>query len=105
MIPNLPSDCCVEMPVLVDRVGLHPCYAGELPPQLAGMCLPHISVQELTVRAALEGKRDYVHHAAALDRHAASMLSLDELHALVEDLIAAHGNAMPLSIRVAATPG
>lgn len=98
LIPNLPTGCCVEIPVMVDRTGLHPCYAGDLPPQLAGMCLPHVSVQDLTVRAALEGNREHVYHAATLDRHAASQLSLDELHALVDELIAAHGDAMPVGI-------
>ncbi|TCJ18063.1 alpha-glucosidase/alpha-galactosidase [Rubrobacter taiwanensis] len=99
LITNLPQDCCVEVPVLADGAGLRPCHAGELPPQLAGMCLPHVSVQELTVRAALEGKRDHVYHAAMLDRHAASVLSLDEIRALADDLIETHGGALPEGVR------
>lgn len=99
LITNLPAGCCVEVPVLVDAAGLRPCHVGALPPQLAGNCLPHVVVQDLVVRAALEGRRDHVYHAAMLDRHTSSVLTLDEIHALVDELIAAHGDAMPAGIR------
>ena len=36
-ITNLPEGCCVEVPCLVDKEGIHPCYVGELPPQLAAL--------------------------------------------------------------------
>ena len=62
-------------------------------------CAPHMVVQNLTVRAALEGRRDHVYHAAMLDRHAPSVLSLDEIAAMVDELIKAHGDAMPEGIR------
>ncbi|ATR18987.1 Alpha-galactosidase (plasmid) [Roseomonas mucosa] len=99
LIENLPRDCCVEVPVIVDRNGLRACYVGTLPPELAAHCAPHVFVQELTVRAALEGDRDAVYRAAVLDRHAASVLSLREIRSMVDDLIAAHGHAMPLGVR------
>lgn len=102
LIPNLPDGCCVEVPVVVDRTGLHPCYAGSLPPQLAGSCLPHVVVQDLVVRAALEGRRDHIYHAAMLDRHTGAVLALDEIRAMVDELIAAHGEALPPGIREAA---
>jgi alpha-galactosidase len=99
LITNLPQSCCVEVPILVDGAGLHPCHVGDLPPQCAAACAPHTAVQNLTVRAALEGNRNHVHHAAMLDRHAPSVLSLDEIAAMVDDLIEAHGDAMPEGIR------
>ena len=58
--------------------------------------------KDLTVRAALEGSRDHVYHAAMLDRHAASVLSLDEIAEMVDELIEAHGEAMPKGVRTAA---
>jgi alpha-galactosidase len=61
-------------------------------------------VQDLTVRAALEGDRADVYRAAVLDRHAASVLSLREIRAMVDELITAHGAAMPAGIRDAAPP-
>ena len=40
---------------------------GELPPQCAALNRTFLNVCELTVRAALEGRREHVHHAAMLD--------------------------------------
>ena len=96
LIENLPEDCCVEVPVLVDRNGLRPCHVGRLPPELAAHCAPHVFVQELVVRAALDHDRDRVYRAAMLDRHAASTLSIAEIRAMVDELIIAHGSALRL---------
>jgi alpha-galactosidase len=52
-------------------------------------------VQGLTVDAALTGNRDSIYHAAMLDPHTAAELSLDEIAALVDDLLAAHGDLIP----------
>jgi len=100
LIGNLPDGCCVEVPMLADETGLRPCYFGNLPPQLAATCGPHVVVQNLTVRAALEGKREHVYHAAMLDRHAPSVLSLDEIAAMVDELLEAHGDSLPDGVRV-----
>jgi alpha-galactosidase len=99
LIENLPDGCCVEVPCLVDRIGVQPTHIGALPPQLAAVMRPQISVQELVVRAALEGKRDYVYQAAMLDPLAASTLTIDQIWAMVDDLIAAHGEALPEGIQ------
>jgi alpha-galactosidase len=101
LIDNLPEGCCVEVPVLVDRTGLRPCRIGTLPPELAAHCAAHVFVQELTVRAALDGDRERVYRAASLDRHAASVLSLAEIRSMCDELIEAHGAAMPKGIRSA----
>lgn len=85
--------------MVVDRNGLRPVHFGELPPELAAHCAPRVFVQDLTVRAALEGSRDPVHRAAMLDRHAASVLSLHEIRAMTDELIEAHGSTMPVGIR------
>ena len=99
LIENLPEDCCVEVPVVVDRNGLRPCHVGTLPPELAAHCAPHVFVQDLVVRAALDGDRERVYRAAVLDRHAASVLTLRQIRAMVDDLIDAHGDAMPRGVR------
>jgi alpha-galactosidase len=38
-----------------------------------------------------------------LDRHASSLLSLDEIAALVDELIDAHGDALPEDVRGSGT--
>lgn len=95
LISNLPNGCCVELPVLVDKNGLQPTRIGAIPPQLAAMMQTNINVQSLTVEAALTGKREHVYHAAMLDPHTIAELTLDEIWALVDDLIEAHGDYIP----------
>ena len=94
-ISNLPSDCCVEVPVLVDRAGLQPTQIGELPPHLAALMQTNINVQRLTIEAALTRKREHIYHAAMLDPHTAAELDLDQIWSLVDDLIEAHGDWLP----------
>ena len=95
LIDNLPAGCCVEVPCLVDKNGLQPTRIGALPPQLAALMQTNINVQALTVEAALTRKRVHIYHAAMLDPHTAAELDLDQIWALVDDLIAAHGTWLP----------
>lgn len=95
LIDNLPPGCCVELPCLVDRNGIQPTKIGALPPHLAALMQTNINVQALTVEAALTGKRAHIYHAAMLDPHTAAELSLDQIWALVDELIAAHGEWLP----------
>jgi alpha-galactosidase len=80
---------------LVDKNGLQPTKIGALPPHLAAMMRTNVNVQELTVEAALTGKREHIYHAAMLDPHTAAELSLDQTWSLVDELIAAHGDWLP----------
>jgi alpha-galactosidase len=99
LITNLPDGCCVEVPVVVDRNGFHPCHVGDLPPELAGYCASHVYVQDLTVLAALNEDRDRVYRAVLLDRNAPSSATIPQMRAMVDELIAAHGSAIPGGIR------
>lgn len=94
-IDNLPQDCCVEVPCLVDKNGLQPTKIGVMPPQLAAMQQTNINVQSLVVEAALTRKREHIYHAAMLDPHTAAELSLDQIWSLVDELIEAHGDMLP----------
>jgi alpha-galactosidase len=95
LIDNLPQGSCVEVPCLLDKNGVQPVAIGALPPQLAALMQTNVNVQGLTVEAALTGKREHIYHAAMLDPHTAAELDLDQIHALVDDLIAAHGDWLP----------
>ena len=95
VIANLPASSCVEAPCLVDHNGVQPTRVGALPSQLAALMQTNINVQELTVEAALTGKRDHVYQAAMLDPHTAAELDPDQICALVDDLLAAHGAMIP----------
>lgn len=95
LIDNLPVGCCVEVPCLVDNNGIQPTRIGPLPPQLAALIQTNVNVQALTVEAALTGKREHIYHAAMMDPHTAAELDLNQIHALVDDLIDAHGDWLP----------
>ena len=95
LIENLPQECCVEIPCLVDKNGIQPIHVGKLPPQLAGIMQTNVNVQGLVVEAALTGKREHIYHAAMLDPHTAAELDLDQIWHLVDDLIASHSDWLP----------
>lgn len=95
LIENLPQDACVEVPCLVDGMGVNPCRVGRLPVQLAAMNMTNINVQLITIEAAVTKKREHIYHAAMLDPHTAAELSLDDIVNMVDDLIEAHGNWLP----------
>ena len=95
LITNLPENCCVEVPCLVDKNGVQPTYVGDLPTQLAALDRTNINVQELTVEAAMTLEKDKIYQAALLDPHANSELSIAEIKAMVDELIAAHGDYLP----------
>jgi alpha-galactosidase len=94
-ISNLPKSAIAEVPTLVDRSGCQFTTVGELPPQLIGYMNPHVTQQELFIRAALEGRRDHVYQAAMFDPLTAATLTLDKIVEMCDELIAAHGNLLP----------
>ncbi len=94
-IPQLPEGAAVEVPTLVDANGLQPTTVNDIPRQLVALMRTNVNVQELTVAALLEEDRDHVYHAAMLDPHTAAELDLRQIRALVDDLIAAHGDWLP----------
>lgn len=90
LITNLPCGCCVEVPCMVDKNGIQPTYVGKLPAQLAALNRTQINVQELTVRAILKRKKEYIYYAALLDPLAKAMLRTDDIIAMVDELFGAH---------------
>ena len=95
LITSLPEGCAVEVPCLVDRNGIQPTRVGWMPPQLAALIRTNVNVQELTVAALVEENLEHVYHAAMLDPHTAAELDLDQIRALVDALLARHGDWLP----------
>lgn len=95
LIDNLPSDACVEVPCLVDGTGVNPCHVGKLPVQCAAMNMTNINVQLLTIEAAATLKKDAIYQAAMLEPHTAAELSIDDIVAMCDELIEAHGDFLP----------
>ncbi|WP_210491204.1 alpha-glucosidase/alpha-galactosidase [Patulibacter sp. SYSU D01012] len=99
LLPDLPARSAVEVPCVVDRTGVRPTPVPDYPAHLAALNRTFLNVADLTVRAALEGRRDHVLHAAMLDPATAGALSLDQTAAMVDELLAAHGDRLPEGLR------
>lgn len=95
VITSMPEDAIAEAPTLVDRNGPRFVKVGALPPQLLAYIQPHVAQQELFIRAAMEGRRDYVYQAAMFDPLTAATLTLDQIVDMCDELIAAHGDLLP----------
>ena len=95
LITNLPQNACVEVPCLVDASGVQPTVIGDLPEQCAALNRTNINVQLLAIEAARTLKKDYIYQAVMLDPHASAELSIDDIVAMCDELIEAHGDWMP----------
>jgi alpha-galactosidase len=94
-IANLPDGCCVEVPVYVDRQGLHPLRVGALPPQCAALNQTNISVQMLAVEAGLSGDPEMVMQAIALDPLTSAVCTLAEIREMTAELLEAEAAWLP----------
>jgi alpha-galactosidase len=95
LITNLPPDVCVEVPVFVDKAGFHPVHVGALPPQLAALNHVSVSIEEMTVEAALTGDPTLVYYACCYDPLAASALSLAEIRTMVNEMLERNKEYLP----------
>ncbi|MEE2752712.1 MAG: alpha-galactosidase [Candidatus Latescibacterota bacterium] len=93
-ITNLPTRCCVEVPCLADREGVHPTFVGDLPPQLAALNMTNIAVEELAVEAVLRREKEAAFHACALDPLTAATVSLPDIRKMFEELWKAEGDLL-----------
>ena len=99
LISNLPEGYAVEVPAVVDRLGVRPERVGDLPTQCAALNRSFVSVGQLTVQAALTGDKRMVRQAAMVDPNTAATLTVDQIWELCDELTAAHGDLMPESLR------
>ena len=79
--------------------GVRPIVVGALPSQCAALNRTFLNVVELTVRAALEERRDLVYQAAYVDPNAAANLTLDQIRSMCDELLEAHSELLPRGLR------
>ena len=94
-IESLPADACVEVPVLADGTGIHPCSVGELPKSIRTFPQQHTAVYQLVVEGALENNRAKIHRAVKQDPLTAAQLTLPEIHEMTEELLTANESYLP----------
>lgn len=94
-IENLPKEACVEVPVFVDKMGLHPAHVGKLPQQLAALNQANVTVQLLAAEAAVTGDPELAFAAVAMDPLTSAVLSLKETRDMVIDMFEAEAKWLP----------
>ncbi len=94
LISNLPYHAVVEVPIMTDATGLHPCQIGALPPALAGLNSSNLFVQELAVKGFIEKNREYIYQAVQLDPLTAAVLPLDKIREMVDEMFTADAEYM-----------
>ena len=85
----------MEVPIYVDRMGLHPTVVGDLPPQCAALNMTNVQVQGLTVEASFSGDPELVMNAVALDPLTASVLTLQEIRDMTAEMLEAEKGYLP----------
>jgi alpha-galactosidase len=100
LITNLPRAAGVEVPAFVDELGVQPVHVGDLPPQCAALNRQFLAPALLTVRAAVDGDPAMLRRAAMVDPNTAASLTVDQIWAMVDDLVKAHGDRLPEALRV-----
>ncbi|MFC8432489.1 alpha-glucosidase/alpha-galactosidase [Streptomyces sp. NPDC057253] len=104
LIDNLPGHGVVEVPCLVDSLGVQPTRVGSLPPQLAALNRTYLSANDLVVRAAIEEEPRHIRHAAMTDPATAAALPVEDIWRLCDDMVTAHGDLLQPGLRVRLAP-
>ena len=100
LISNLPTGSVVEVPCLVDDLGVQPTAVGALPAQCAALNRGYTNVNSLVVRAALEEDPRAIRQALMADPATAAALTVEQIWDLCNDLVVAHSNYLDPALRV-----
>ena len=94
-IPNLPADAVVEVAARIGADGVRPLPAGPLPETYAAHLRDYVALQQMAVRAALNGSRRDALHAFLLDPVTRSRLDMDQTQALLDEMLEANAPHLP----------
>jgi len=95
IISNLPPDAIVEVPGYVDGNGMNIPVVGELPLGCAAVCSASISVQRLSVEAAVRGDEELLRQAFMMDPLTGAVLDPPKIWQLVDDMLIAGERWLP----------
>ena len=94
-ISNLPADAIVEVPGYVDRNGVSIPSVGPLPLGCAAVCNASISVQRLSVEAALHGDVTLLKQAMMMDPLVGAVCTPPEISQMVDEMLVAQAKWLP----------
>ncbi|GHA34469.1 alpha-glucosidase/alpha-galactosidase [Devosia pacifica] len=95
IIRNLPSDAIIESTGFVDRFGLNMVEGIELPMACAATCSVSVSVQRMSVEAAMTGDLDMLKLAVLHDPLVGAICTPDEVWAMVDEMVVTQAKWLP----------
>ena len=95
VISNLPDDAIIEAPGYVDRNGINMPLVGDLPLGAAAICNQSISVQRMSVIAAVTGDDMLLRQAMLLDPLVGAVCTPPEVWQLVDEMLIAQEKWLP----------
>jgi alpha-galactosidase len=95
VIRNLPEDCIIESPGFVDRFGINMVEGIELPLACAATCNASVSVQRMSVQAAVTGDLDLLKQAVLHDPLVGAICTPDEVWQMVDEMVVAQAEWLP----------
>lgn len=94
-ISNLPEDAIVEVPGYADRNGINIPKVGELPLGCAAVCNASISVQRMSVEAAVNGNDTLLRQAMMMDPLVGAVCNPPEIWQMVDEMLVAQQQWLP----------
>jgi alpha-galactosidase len=95
IIRNLPADAIIESPGFVDRFGINMVEGIELPLACAATCSVSISVQRMSVEAAIKGDIDLLKLAVLHDPLVGAICNPEEVWQMVDEMVVAQAQWLP----------
>ena len=95
IIRNLPDDAIIESPGFVDRFGINMVEGIELPIACAATCSVSVSVQRMSVAAAMSGDIDMLKLAVLHDPLVGAICTPDEVWQMVDEMVVAQAQWLP----------
>jgi alpha-galactosidase len=93
-VANLPHDAIVETYGVIDATGAHATAFGDTPAGVQNILQKHISNQELTVQAALNGSRE-IALQVLLNDPLSNRLTISQAKQMLEELLEANKQHLP----------
>ncbi len=95
IIPNLPENCCVDVPVVAESGSFRKVDIGPLPPHLAALNSVNASCENMAVDASRDGDKRKIFHAICMDPLTSAVCSLEEIRSMVDEMFAANKEWLP----------
>lgn len=95
IITNLPDGCIIEVPGYVDRNGINIPVVGDLPLGCAATCSVSVRVQEMSVKAAVNGDASLLKLAMLHDPLVGAVCDPEEVWQMTDEMLVAGENWLP----------